>query len=168
MRRVSFSITEWTGDLASRLDWVASPSCELTEWSDWTFCPVVLQLAWWFNFSACFTHVHLLAACKPRAISKIQPRVPASLHSFEYFFTFSHTLPLHDSHLNTGFLSTELQVNWHGIKPTKWLIKFNLTSLNGNMVSLLKTWINFLSECNSWFYCTIKILMFSIWLYLFF
>ena len=25
------------------------------------------------------------------------------------------------------FLNVELQANWHGIKPTKWLIKFNLT-----------------------------------------
>ena len=53
---------------------------------------------------------------------------PYRMHS-ELFFTFSHTLPLHDSHLNTGFLNAELQANWHGIKSTKWLIKFNLTSL---------------------------------------
>ena len=32
MWRVNFSITEWIGDLVSRLDWVASPSRELTEW----------------------------------------------------------------------------------------------------------------------------------------
>ena len=42
MRRVSFFKTEWTGDLASRLDWVASSNRELTEWPVWTFCPVVL------------------------------------------------------------------------------------------------------------------------------
>ena len=111
MRRVSFSITEWIGDLASWLDWVASPSCEPTEWLDWTFCPVVLQLAWRFIFSACFTSVHLLAACKSRATREIQPRVPASLHSLEHFFTLSHTLPLHDSHLNIGLLIAELQEN---------------------------------------------------------
>ena len=49
------------------------------------------------------------------------------MHTYELFFTLSHTLPLHESHLNTGFLNAELQVNWHGIKPTKCLIKFNLT-----------------------------------------
>ena len=108
MRRISFSQTEWTSDLALRLDWVVSPSRELIEWLVWTFCPVVLQLAWRFGFSACFTRVHLLAACKPWATREIQPRVPASLHSLEHFFTLSHTLPLHDSHI-------------------KWLIKFNLT-----------------------------------------
>ena len=56
-----------------------------------------------------------------------QSRGLAELHTFELFFTLSHTLPLHDSHLNTGFLNAKLQANWHGIKPTKWLIKFNLT-----------------------------------------
>ena len=103
MRRVSFSETEWTGNLASRLDWVASPSRKLTEWPVWTFCLVVLQLAWRFNFSIYFTCVHLLVACKPR--------VPASLHHLEHFFTLSHTLPLHDSHLNTGVLIAKLQAN---------------------------------------------------------
>ena len=53
------------------------------------------------------------------------------MHTFELFFTLSHTLPLHDSHLNTGFLNVELQANLHGIKPKKWLIKFNLTKVKG-------------------------------------
>ena len=119
MRRVNFSITEWIGDLASWLDWVASPSREITEWLDWTFCPVVLQLAWRFNFSACFTYVHLLAACKPWATCEIQPQVPASLHNFEHFFTLSHTLPLHDSHLNTELLIAKLQANLARNKANK-------------------------------------------------
>ena len=119
MRRVSFFITEWTSDLASRLDWVASPSREPTEWPDWTVCSVVLQLAWRFSFSACFTHVHLLAACKSRATCEIQLRVPASLHSFEHFFTLFHTLPLHDSHLNTGLLIAKLQANLTRNKANK-------------------------------------------------
>ena len=38
MRRVIFFITERTSQ-------VASPSRELTEWPDWTFCPVVLHVA---------------------------------------------------------------------------------------------------------------------------
>ena len=50
------------------------------------------------------------------------------MHTLELFFTLSHTLPLHDSHLNAGFLNAELQANWHEIKPIKWLIKFNLTN----------------------------------------
>ena len=43
-----------------------------------------------------------------------------SLHSL-------HTLPLHESHLNTGLLSAKLQANWHGIKPIRWLINFSFT-----------------------------------------
>ena len=50
------------------------------------------------------------------------------MHTLDLFFTLFHTLPLHESHINTRFLNAELQANWHGIKPTKWLIKFNLTN----------------------------------------
>ena len=49
-----------------------------------------------------------------------------SAQSWTFLHTLSHTLPLHDFHLNTKFLSAELQTKWHGIKPTRWLIKFNL------------------------------------------
>ena len=63
------------------------------------------------------------------ALATCQSQGPAELHTLELFFTLSHTLPLHDSHLNIGFLNAELQANWHEIKPTKWLIKFNLTLL---------------------------------------
>ena len=90
MRKVSFSQKEWSGDLASRLDWVASSSCEITTWLAWDF-------------------------------------FPAESHTLKLFSTLSHTLPLHDSHLNLGFLNEKLHAKWHGIKPTKWLIKFNLT-----------------------------------------
>ena len=60
---------------------------------------------------ACLARVQLLAACKPRATREIQSQVPASLHNLEHFFTLSHTLPLHDSHLNTGLLIAKIQVN---------------------------------------------------------
>ena len=119
MRRVSFSQIEWTGDLASQLDWVASPSRELTEWPEWTFCPVVLQLTWLFSSSACFTCVPALATCKPRASCEIQSRGPAEGTLLSFFFTPSHTLPLHDSHLNTGFLNAELQANLAWNKANK-------------------------------------------------
>ena len=91
------------------------------------FCLVVLQLAWLFNSLACSARVHLLAACKPQASHEIQLRVSTSLHSFKHFFTLSHTLPLHASHLNTRFLSVELQENLSRNKANTWLIKFNLT-----------------------------------------
>ena len=118
----------WRLDLATwlrhefkpRANWVASLD----------FCPVVLQLAWLFSFPACSARVQLLAACKPRASRKSLSRVSASLHCLEHFFTLSHTLSLHDSHLNTGFLSLSRN------KANTWLIKFNLTiSLFGYSVT---------------------------------
>ena len=118
-RIIFFFITEWTDDLASRLDWVASPSRELTKRPNWTFCPVVLQLSWHFSFSACLARVQLLVACKLRATHEIQLRVPTTLHTLEHFFTLSHTLPLHDSHLNTRLLIDKLQANLARNKANK-------------------------------------------------
>ena len=91
------------------------------------FCPVVLQLAWLFSSPTCSARVQLLAACKPRVTRESQPRVSVFLHTLEQFFTLSHTLPLHDSHLNTGFLSAVLQANMSRNRANTWLIKFNLT-----------------------------------------
>ena len=108
--------------------WLSCVSKLQANWmANWKFCPVMLQLAWLFSFSTCFTHVHPLATCMLWESHEIQLRVPCWVHNLELFFTLSHTLPLHDSHLNTGFLNVEIQANWHKIKPTKWLIKFNLT-----------------------------------------
>ena len=87
--------------------------------------------------------MQLLAAYKQRASREIQPRVPASLHSPEHFFTLSHTLPLHDSHLNTGFLSAVLQANLSRNKANTWLIKFNLTKDElGQILSLVTICMN--------------------------
>ena len=72
---------------------------------------------------ACLACVQLLAACKPRATCKIQSRVPASLHNLEHFFTLSHTLPLHDSYLNTGLLIAKIQANLAQNKATKMVDK---------------------------------------------
>ena len=55
--------------------------------------------------------MHRLAAWQPRATRDFQSRVPAVLHKLEHFFTLSHTLPLHDSHINTRLLITKLQAN---------------------------------------------------------
>ena len=125
MRKVKFVTNRavWRLGLATWL----SLSCELTTWPNWKFCPIMLQLAWLFSSSTCFTRVPPLVTCQAWAKREIHSRGPAWVHTYELFFTLSHTLPLHDSHLNTGFLNAELQANWHRIKPKKWLIKFNLT-----------------------------------------
>ena len=72
---------------------------------------------------ACLARVQLLVACKPRVTHEIQSRVPASLHNLEHFFTLSHTLPLHDSYLNTGLLIAKIQVNFTRNKANKMVDK---------------------------------------------
>ena len=115
MWKVSFSQIGWFGDLTSQLGWVASSSRELTAWPAWDFCPVVQQLAWLFSSPACFTRVPALAA--------YQPRVSAFWHNLKHFFTLSHSLPLHDSHLNTGLLIAKIQANLARNKANKMVDK---------------------------------------------
>ena len=55
----------------------------------------------------CANFGSLLVASHPR----VQPRVSASLHNLEHFFTLSHSLPLHVSHLNIGLLIAKIQAN---------------------------------------------------------
>ena len=76
-------------------------------------------------FSALLHASHVCLLCW--LVSREPVTRPCWVHILELFFTLFHTLPLHNSHLNTGFLNAELQANWYGIKPTKWLIEFNLT-----------------------------------------
>ena len=124
MQRVRFSQTEWTDNLALRLDWAASPSCELTEWPNWTFCPI-LQLAWLFSSSAYFTRVHPLATCKPRdpvASPLLSAQSWAILHTLLHT-TLTWFPPKY--RVSKCWITSKLA----RIKPTKCLIKFNLTNL---------------------------------------
>ena len=54
---------------------------------------------------------------------RVQPRVSASLHNLEHFFILSHSLPLHDSHLNTGLLIAKIQANLARNKANKMVDK---------------------------------------------
>ena len=54
---------------------------------------------------------------------RVQPRVSASLHNLEHFFTLSHSLPLHDSHLNTRLLIVKIQANLARNKANKMVDK---------------------------------------------
>ena len=51
------------------------------------------------------------------------PRVSATLHNLEHFFTLSHSLPLYDSHLNTGLLIAKIQANLARNKANKMVDK---------------------------------------------
>ena len=104
MWKVIFCQTRCSGSLTSWLGWVASSSREQTAWPAQDFCLVMQQLTRRFSFWHAW-HVCIILA------SEIQLRVPASLHNLEQFFTISHTLPLHNSHLNTGLLIAKIQAN---------------------------------------------------------
>ena len=123
MWKISFSQTGCFGNLTSRLGWVASSSREQTAWPTWDFCPVVQQLARFFNFWHAWHVCNILAACKPRATHEIQPQVSVSLHNLKQFFTLSHTRLLHDSHLNTGLLIAKIQANLVRNKTNKMVDK---------------------------------------------
>ena len=49
------------------------------------------------------------------------PVARSSREALQLFFTHSHTLPLHDSHLNTGFLNAKLQANLAQNKANKMI-----------------------------------------------
>ena len=107
-------------------------SCEFQPRGNWTvslyFLSCSAPAGMTLQLLTCLAHVQLLAACKPWATCKIQSRVPISLHNLEHLFTLSHTLPLHDSYLNTGLLIAKIQANLTWNKANKMLIKFNLTN----------------------------------------
>ena len=66
-----------------------------------------------------------LLACLARVHHSggLQQRVLVSLHNLEQFFTLSHKLPLHDSHLNTGLLIAKIQANLARSKANKMVDK---------------------------------------------
>ena len=72
---------------------------------------------------ACLARVHHSGGLQPRAIHEIQSRVPVSLHNLEQFFTLFHTIPLNDSHLNTGLLIAKIQENLARNKANKMVDK---------------------------------------------
>ena len=81
---------------------------------------------------ACLECVHHSGGLQLRATHEIQLWVPVSLHNLEQFFTLSHTLPLHDSHLNTGLLIAKIQANLARNKANKIVDKIQpYTSISG-------------------------------------
>ena len=129
VRKVKSHFSAKQGVLAthSRLGRVASSSCEITNWLNYTFCPIMLQLSWPFNFlhaSHIWHSSESLVASQSRVLVA---RMTLNAHTLK-FFTLFHTQPLHDSHLNTRYLIVELQAHFAWNKTNTWLNKFNLTT----------------------------------------
>ena len=72
---------------------------------------------------ACLARVHHSGSLQPQATREIQLQVHVSLHNLEQFFTLSHTLPLHASHLNTRLLIAKIQANLAQNKTNKMVDK---------------------------------------------
>ena len=103
MWNVIFCQTGCSGSLTSRLGWVGSSSYKQTAWPAWNFCPVVNI---WRDASAS----SMLGMCA--SIWRLAVASPCFFaHTWAILHTLSHTLPLHDSHLNTGFLIAKIQAN---------------------------------------------------------
>ena len=101
--------TRLSRELKSRANGLASPgllSCSATT-------GMTLQLPCMLPMCASFGGLPVAS----------HPRVSASLHNLEYFFTLSHSLPLHDSHLNTRLLIAKIQANLTRNKANKMVDK---------------------------------------------
>ena len=106
------------------LSLVTRMSRKLTAWLDCVFlsysAPVIVTL----QFLACFTHVPPWRL----ASHKIRSQDSFDLYTSWVFFTFFHSQPLHDSHLNIGYLIAKIQANLIWNKANTWLNKFSLTN----------------------------------------
>ena len=139
-----FIQTGHSGDLVSRVEWVASLSCKLTAWPDCTFCPVVLQLSWPFSF------LHASHMCHSGDLPVTKPFLSAHIW---VFFTLSHTLPLHNSHLNTGYLIAKLQVN----------LAINLIYQEENVITLINSLDILCMMIQRWTFIFIEYFVGPIW-----
>ena len=132
--------------------WLAAwLSCKFQLRGNWTaslyflFCSAPAGMT--LQLLACLARVQLLAACKPRATHEIRSQVLVSLHNLEHFFTFSHTLPLHESHLNIGLLITKIQANLVQNKTNKMVDKIQPYNF------LLVNFCSLLYSNYSWWFC---------------
>ena len=84
-------------------------------WGNWTVsCPILSCSApagMTLQLLACLARVQLLAACNRESPWRSSREFPFFLYTLEHFFTLSHSLPLQESHLNTGLLIAEIQAN---------------------------------------------------------
>ena len=68
---------------------------------------------------ACLARVQLLTACSRESPVRSSVKSLFFLHTLEYFFTLSYSLPLQESHLNAGLLIAKIQANLASNKAKK-------------------------------------------------
>ena len=65
---------------------------------------------------------------------RVQSQASATLHNLKHFFTLFHSLPLHDSHLNTGLLIAKMQANLTWNKANKMVDKIQPYSYYSDLI----------------------------------
>ena len=137
-------LTAWLSrEFQLRGYWIAS--CPILSCS--APASVTLQLL------ACLAREQLLTACNCASPARSSRESLFFLHTLEHIFTLSHSLPLQESHLNTGLLIAKIQANLAWNKANKMVDKiqpYNLPPLvipwqNPKTDSRLNMWVG-----NSW------------------
>ena len=72
---------------------------------------------------ACLPREQLLVACSCESPARSNCESLFFLYTLEYLFTLSHSLPLQESHLNTGLLIAKIQANLARNKANKMVDK---------------------------------------------
>ena len=72
---------------------------------------------------ACLACEQLFVACSRESPARSNRKSLFFLHTLDHFFTLSHSLPLQESHLNTGLLIAEIQANLEWNKANKMVDK---------------------------------------------
>ena len=105
-----FGLAAWLSrEFQSRGNWTAS--CPILSCS--ALAGMTLQLL------ACLARVLPLAACSRESSARSSCESLFFLHTLEHFCTLSHSLPLQESHLNTGLQIAEIQANLAWNKANK-------------------------------------------------
>ena len=119
------NIAAWVSrELQPRGNWTAS--CPILSCS--APAGVTLQLL------ASLTHEQLLVACSRESPARSSRESLFFLHTLEHFFTLSYSLPLQESHLNTGLLIAEIQANLARNKVNKMIDKIQPYTIIYNML----------------------------------
>ena len=111
----------------SQLGLAAWLSREFQPRGNWTAsCPILSYSApasMTLQLLACLARVQLLAAYSRKLPARSNCESLFFLHTLKHFFTLSHSLPLQESHLNTGLLNVEIQANLARNKTNKMVDK---------------------------------------------
>ena len=96
----------------SRLNLIAWLSREFQPRGNWTAsCPILscsAPASMTLQLLACLPREQLLVACSCESPARSNRKSLFFLHTLEHLFTLSHSLPLQESHLNTGLLIAEI------------------------------------------------------------